>query len=216
MSGRAPNPNERGTQTAHASEVNPGLTQLAGDDKAPQRARHTFKVQGLDCAEEVAVLRRAVGPLVGDDKLAFDILNGRMTVLDGAPAVSPDKITEAVRRTGMTAVEWRAETKQIDGSSDQYRQHRVWFTTLSGLFVLVGFALHVWLAGGFAEAFRLLAGHGGQPTPLPETIAYALAVGFGIRFVIIKAWYAARSLRPDMNLLMTVAVAGAIIIGEWF
>src|SRR5690606_33821239 len=37
-----------------------------------------------------------------------------------------------------------------------------------------------------------------------------------IRFVIVKAWYAARGLRPDMNLLMTVAIAGAIVIGEWF
>ena len=52
--------------------------------------------------------------------------------------------------------------------------------------------------------------------PLPEVIAYVLAVLFGIRFVIVKAWYAARNLRPDMNLLMTVAIAGAIVIGEWF
>ncbi len=49
-------------------------------------ARLTFKVQGLDCAEEVAILKREVGPLVGgEDRLAFDVLNGRMMVLDGAP-----------------------------------------------------------------------------------------------------------------------------------
>ena len=34
----------------------------------------------MDCAEEVAVLRREVGPLVGGEgHLDFDILNGKMT-----------------------------------------------------------------------------------------------------------------------------------------
>ena len=113
-------------------------------------------------------------------------------------------------------MEWSVGTRQIDDSVDRHRREQVWFTTLSGLSVLLGFALHVWFAGSLAEALLLLAGHGGQPTPVPEAAAYALAVAFGIRFVIIKAWYAARSFRPDMNLLMTVAVAGAIAIGEWF
>ena len=46
-------------------------------------SRYSFRVQGLDCAEEVAVLRREVGPLVGDEgNLAFDVLNGRMTILE--------------------------------------------------------------------------------------------------------------------------------------
>ena len=45
----------------------------------------TFKIRGLDCAEEVAVLQRAVGPVVGGEAhLAFDILNGTMTVGPGA------------------------------------------------------------------------------------------------------------------------------------
>ena len=51
--------------------------------------------------------------------------------------------------------------------------------------------------------------------PVSEVIAYALAVGFGIRFVLPKAWLSARRLRPDINLLMVIAVAGAIGIGEW-
>jgi Cd2+/Zn2+-exporting ATPase len=194
--------------------------QCASSERSPVktagRARYTFKVQGLDCAEEVAVLRREVGPLVGgEDKLAFDVLNGRMTVLDDAPPISADEISKAVRRTGMTAVEWRPKAKDAHDAGDRHRRQQVWFTSLSGLFVATGLVIHIWLAGGFADAFRLLA-HGGQAMPLPEVIAYAFAVLFGIRFVIVKAWYAARGLRPDMNLLMTVAVAGAIVIGEWF
>ncbi len=183
----------------------------------PGRGRITFKVQGLDCAEEVAVLRREVGSLVGgENNLAFDVLNGRMTVLDEAPPISAEDIRQAVRKTGMTAVEWRPEQAGARDEGDQHRRQQVWFTSLSGLLVAAGFIIHVWFAGGFTEAIRLLAGHDGNAMPLPEVIAYALAVAFGIRFVIVKAWYAARSLRPDMNLLMMVAVAGAIVIGEWF
>lgn len=184
--------------------------------RTDETARLTFKVQGLDCAEEVAVLRREVGPLVGGaDNLAFDVLNGRMTVLDEAPPISVEEIRRAVRHTGMAAVEWRPGEKGARDKGDCRRQ-QVWFTSLSGLFVVAGFAVHIWLAGGLAEATQLLAGHDGKSVPLPEMIAYALAIVFGIRFVIVKAWYAARGLRPDMNLLMTVAIAGAIVIGEWF
>ena len=54
-------------------------------EPAPEAPPLVFKVRGLDCAEEVAVLRREVGPLVGGaDNLAFDVLNGRMTVLNEA------------------------------------------------------------------------------------------------------------------------------------
>ncbi|MEQ8387597.1 MAG: heavy metal translocating P-type ATPase [Alphaproteobacteria bacterium] len=183
---------------------------------APEASRLTFKVRGLNCAEEVAVLRRELGPLVGGaDNLAFDVLNGRMTVLAEAPPVSVDQIRRAVRQTGMAAVEWRPEEKGARDKGDRRRQ-QVWFMSLSGLFVVAGFAVHIWLAGGLAEAIQLLAGHNGKSVPLPEMIAYGLAIVFGIHFVIVKAWYAARGLRPDMNLLMTVAIAGAIVIGEWF
>lgn len=41
----------------------------------------TFKIEGLDCVEEVSILKSEIGPLVGgDDKLAFDVINGRMTI----------------------------------------------------------------------------------------------------------------------------------------
>lgn len=43
-----------------------------------------FRIDGMDCAEEVTILRREIGPLVGGaDRLAFDLLNAWMCVLKG-------------------------------------------------------------------------------------------------------------------------------------
>ena len=182
-----------------------------------QLAGKTFRIQGMDCADEVAILRREIGPLVGGgDNLAFDLLNGRMTVLESTPPISTDEIRETVRRTGMTAVEWRPQDAKARDAGERHRRQQVWFTSLSGLFVALGFGIHVWLAGGLTEALRLLESHAGRPAPWPEIAAYVVAIVLGGRFVVVKAWYAARTLRPDMNLLMTIAVLGAVTIGEWF
>ena len=64
----------------------------------------TFKIRGLDCAEEVAVLQRVVGPVVGGEvHLAFDILNGTMTVCLAEETVSEAAVRQTVVRTGMQA-----------------------------------------------------------------------------------------------------------------
>jgi Cd2+/Zn2+-exporting ATPase len=111
----------------------------------------------------------------------------------------------------------RESAQRISADGEEHRHStQVWLTALSGIGVAVGFSLHVWLAGGIGNALKLLGGHDGHALPLPEIIAYGVAIAFGGRYVVVKAWHAARALRPDMNLLMTIAVVGAIAIGEWF
>src|SRR6476619_742163 len=69
-----------------------------------------FKIEGMDCAEEVAILKRAVGPVVGgDDRLAFDVLNGRMIVAGAVDARLRLAVVDAVRATGMRAEPWQRE-----------------------------------------------------------------------------------------------------------
>ena len=53
-------------------------------------------------------------------------------------------------------------------------------------------------------------------TPVIPRVLYTLAIASGLWFVLPKAWHAARSLRPDMNLHMGVDVTGAVVIGQWF
>ena len=175
--------------------------------------RLTFKIQGMDCAEEVAVLRSEIGPLVGGgDHLDFDILNGKMMIATDAGVGSADAIRAAVARTGMRAEEWRPDHRSSAPSEEGRRRTQTAFTAASGILVAVGVGLHAWFAGSLAAAF----GEGlGRSVPIPAMAAYTVAILLGGRYVAVKAWYAARRLRPDMNLLMTIAVVGAILIGDW-
>lgn len=75
-------------------------------------------------------------------------------------------------------------------AKDRNRRLRVWFTSLSGLGVLAGLTLHVWLEGG--NAMRLIGGHNGQGLPLSEMAAYAAATAFGVDFILSKVGLAAR------------------------
>ena len=204
-----------GHQHEHGSTccASDGVTDLGAK---PADGDRGFTVTGLDCAEEVAVLKQAVGPLVGNaDELGFDVLNGRMFVPATKTGVTDQDICAAVAKTGMKAERWHGQRSDERGD-DRHRRVQVWLTSLSGIAILSGLMIHLWLSGSWSAAIELLAGHAGQPTPLPEIIAYLAAIVLGGRFVVIKAWHAARNLRPDINLLMVIAVTGAIVIGEWF
>ena len=167
------------------------------------KSRQEFKIQGLDCAEEVAVLKREVGPVVGgEDHLAFDILNARMIVNIGFDVVAAVKIIEAVARTGMRAEPWRDEEVGEKGLDFWARRGRTVLTIASGAAAAVGAVFHV--AGGWTE----------KPS-VPAEVGYAVGILAGLWLVLPKAWIALKRLRPDMNLLMTLAVAGAVVIGEW-
>ena len=64
-----------------------------------------FRIHGMDCADEVAILRREIEPLVeSPDRLGFDILRGKMLIATGTPVITADQIVRAVGRTGMRAM----------------------------------------------------------------------------------------------------------------
>lgn len=197
-------------QTCHGCCVKEQvLTVPTGTRNSTTGYRFVFKIHGMDCAEEVAILKREVGPVVGGaDKLDFDLLNAKMMVAADAGLCSAETVRAAVARTGMRAEAWKANegTREPDPEG---RSMQAALAAVSGFFVLAGLALHALIAGRVATVF------GGIEIPLTAKAAYGLAIAFGGRYVIVKAWYAARRFRPDMNLLMTVAVAGAILLGDW-
>jgi len=82
--------------------------------------------------------------------------------------------------------------------SEERKGSTLFFTVGSGLLLGLGFALGRW-AG--LEKF--------------ETALFALAIALGAVPILPKALRAAMRLSPDMNLLMAIAVAGAVAIREW-
>lgn len=78
---------------------------MDGDLKKPiAGGALSFRVEGLDCQNEVRALRERVGPIVGGaDMLSFDTRRGVMDVTAQCQA-SPDDIMQAVAGTGMRAV----------------------------------------------------------------------------------------------------------------
>lgn len=175
----------------------------------------SFRIPDLDCAEEVAILKQEVGPLVGGEgNLFFDVLSRKMTARPANHAVTVEDIQQAVAGTGMTATPW-SDVADGDAELGFWPRHgRAVMCAASGSLTGLGFLTHA-LLRGLRDA---LAGGGelGAAAPLVPAALYVGAAVTGAWFVLPKALHAARRLRPDMNLLMTVAVIGAMGIGEWF
>ncbi len=176
-----------------------------------------FKIHGMDCADEVAVLKRELAPLVGGEvRLAFDILNGKLFVESDVAHDSTAAVIQAVARTGMRAEIWQDEA-QVTRERGFMAQHgRVVFTAVSGVCGIAGFLVHVWVAGSVRAALGAEGMGVTGDVPLVSIILYSIGIVAGVWHTLPRAWRAATTLRPDMNLLMTIAVVGAAAIGEWF
>ena len=173
-----------------------------------------FKISGMDCAEEVTTLKREVGPIVGgEERLGFDILNGRMTVNNLSDDVPTRAVVEAIERAGLSAQLVTADSAVQEPVQGFWQKHRrVLLTALSGIGILAALVTQAIHSGSLS--LKVAEGQGGLS--LAAKSLFAIATLAGIWLVLPKAMGAVRRLQPDMNLLMTVAVIGAIVIGEWF
>ena len=179
-----------------------------------EKTGRSFRVNGLDCAEEVAILGNVLGPEIGGrEHLAFDVLSGRMSVLESAAPITDERVLELVASMGMSASVWNPESAADEQAAHLARKRL--FTALSGGFWAAGLLYHV-VESGLVGAVQIFSGHGESAIPPIEVGLFGLAIVFGAWLVAPKAWSSARRLAPDMNLLMIVAVAGAIVLGELF
>ncbi len=108
-------------------------------------AESTFKIEGMDCHEEVAILERRLKRLAGLEALDADVIGQRLRIKYDAAKLSAASIAEAVAQTGMRAWLEHEEPAPISASTTS-RQRLV---ALSGAAFAAGlFAEYVWHAAG--------------------------------------------------------------------
>jgi len=170
----------------------------------------TLRINGMCCAEEVATLKRALRDIVPEEALGFDLMNGRLFVEGGAPAQAP--IVAAINRTGMRAIPWAEHVARGQGDQRFWTRYgRLLCAAVSAAAIVLGFAIHA-----IEDGLHAAIGGGDAGYPPAAVVAYVVAILSGGWFIFPKALFAARSFRPDMNLLMVTAVIGAAFLGEWF
>src|SRR5262249_53688507 len=129
---------------------------------------------------------------------------------------SEEAIVQAVSKTGMHASLWpEASPLASVEESGWQRWGRPVLCLLSALCLMGGMLWHGVRPGNWLVALTGGAPQAALTLPLASRLLYLGAIVSAAWLVLPKALYAARTLRPDMYLLMQVAVFGAIALGEW-
>lgn len=192
-------PHREETTARHGDDCNvtakPQQT-IALNAQATAEQLTTLRVEGMDCADEVAALERVLKPVAGIREFKVSLMAGRVTITH-EKKLSTDDLVRAVGKAGLKA---RAIVEgQGEETSASAQRARLIAVILSGVFTGLGLLMQ-WQK--IAE-------------PYGPLVAFIIAILAGGWFIAPKALRAVRQLSLDMNVLMTVAVIGAAIIGEW-
>ncbi|MDE1171749.1 MAG: heavy metal translocating P-type ATPase [Verrucomicrobium sp.] len=178
----------------HAHEKAAAPQSIALNAESEGNLETTLRVAGMDCADEVEALEQVFRPVKGIREVRVNLMGGKVT-LRHDESVTSDDLIKLVAKAGLKGSRDDAEAGDVD-SLKRYHQIAV---AVSGLFTGVGLLIH-WT----------------KVTPeWSADIAFGVAIVAGGWFVVPKAIRVLGRLSLDMNVLMTVAVAGALAIHQW-
>ena len=158
-------------------------------------AESTFKIEGMDCREEVVLLERRFKNMPGLEDFSADVMGQRLHVKYDAARLSAATIADAVADTGMRA--WLEHEAPVAGSApaERTRRYVVWS---SGAALALGLAID-WLRPGSGVSGFL----------------FGWSIAAGLFAVGRRAWNSVKTRVLDINVLMIIAVTGAIILGQY-
>ncbi len=170
------------------------------DSLSPHLIHHSLAIEGMDCDNCAKTLERGVQRLAGVEHAAVNFGSARLDLAFDSSATTLDAVSRRVNELGYTIA--RPDAPHETEQSALWRLVRKRDNTLA-----------------LASAALTLLGIAGWAVGAPETfsnlnyLAAILIGGFPLALKGLRALRATRSL--DINFLMTVAVIGALAIGEW-
>ncbi|WP_223465251.1 heavy metal translocating P-type ATPase [Pseudomonas sp. GL-RE-26] len=153
-----------------------------------------FRIEAMDCPTEQALIQNKLSKLTGVQQLEFNLINRVLGVTHDLPGIEP--IVEAIKSLGMQAepLDQGAETP-----TPAPRKKPWWPLALSGVGALLAEVIHF---TGFA------------PNWVVAVIALVSILSGGLG-TYKKGWIALKNRNLNINALMSIAVTGAVLIGQW-
>ncbi|WP_081656466.1 heavy metal translocating P-type ATPase [Brevibacillus thermoruber] len=185
-------------RTTHEEIV--GTIRKLGYDVVPQQrgtATARFRIRGMDCADCAQKLEKKVGALPAVHRVQVNFGAAIMTVEHDGTAV--DRVIDTVRQAGYEAVREQEANRREEERGFWRQNKKAWSTVTASLLFLAAWGL------GFAPA---------APEPL-ITLLYSLSILAGGVRIAKSGLYGLKSRTVGIDFLMTIAVIGAVAIGEW-
>ncbi|KAF1044180.1 MAG: Cadmium-transporting ATPase [Herbaspirillum frisingense] len=164
-----------------------------------------FFIQKMDCPTEEKLIRERLAQMDGVGALEFNLIQRELTVQHQLPSIAPIVAT-------LSALDMLPAVKSdsLDASAggdvpDQNAAYRI----PARRWVLLG------LAGVAALGAEIVAWSSGDERSLPVIALALLGIALGGLGTLKKGWIALRNFSLNMNFLMSLAVIGAAVIGQW-
>jgi Cd2+/Zn2+-exporting ATPase len=174
--------------------------------------RCTLRVEGLDCPVEVAAIRGALEGKPGIASLGFDLIHGTVTLDFTDLEIEPSSVARQLSdQTGLRTTVVDVEVPgqgPVAGSAAGPAG-----APLAGEFSIL---LRRWgpVAGaGLAWIVGVVVERLGREDPARPI--FLLAVAIAAVKLLPRALRSLRSIRLDIHVLMSLAIAGALALGEW-
>ncbi len=170
------------------------LVQLGNPKVLTAGIQTPIRIMQMDCPTEEALLRKKLGGMVGVAGMEFNLMQRVLTVTHDPKVIEP--ILEAVRSLGFTPEIADGAAATIEPTSEPVKPW--WPLALAGVAAMGSEAAH-WF---------------GLPTWLAAVLAVAAVLACGIT-TYKKGWIAIRNGNLNINALMSIAVTGALLLGQW-